>query len=207
MGIDTLQNENVMTDDGCFHMLVTERTGSDKSSLINALAGRFVSEVGVIPTIQTPVEQEITEGGLPLRVVDLPGVGEAGRHEQRLEDMLGALGRAHLMLMAVPYPSRDLAYERELVGPLLARSAARILASQLCKFVPVAGSLAGAAVAGALIYSLGMAFHTLMHGGSWHFDTDTLLQQVEKVWSGLDKDRFLDTLKQKTGETFSSWKK
>ena len=367
-------------------LVLAGRTGSGKSSLMNALAGRFVSEVGVIPTTQTPVEHELAEGGLPLRVVDLPGVGEAGRHVQRLEDMLGSLGRAHLMLVAVPCPSRDFAYERELVGavqahygaalplpcvvactkidtappikdwrpealnlaspvsekerniadwlnyveramgphirqpfggktpflpccageswddaenrygigelrgkiygllpdaartcfarldralcderaadivfdharlaalaglnplpgvpdalfiipiqvgmlirlnklydkqfsmdiaarflgPLLARSTGRMLASQLCKFVPVAGSLAGAAVAGALTYSLGMAFHTLMHGGTWRFDADTLMKQTEKVWNGLETGRFLEILGRKTGISFPSWKK
>lgn len=366
-------------------LILAGRTGSGKSSLMNALAGRLVSETGVIPTTQTPVEHELAEGGLPLRVVDLPGVGEAGRHAQRLEDMLDALVRAHILLVTVPCASRDLEYERELVGavqahygtalplpcvvactkidtappikdwrpealnlaspvsekerniadwlnyveramgphirqpfggktpflpccageswddaenrygigelrgkiygllpdaartyfarldralcderaadivfehaglaamaglnplpgvpdalfiipiqvgmlirlnklydkhfsmdiavrflgPLLARSAGRMLASQLCKFVPVAGSLAGAAVAGALTYSLGMAFHTLMHGGTWSFDADTLLKQTEKVWNGLDIGVFLKRLEQRTGVVFPSWK-
>lgn len=366
-------------------IVLAGRTGSGKSSLMNAMAGRFVSETGVIPTTQTPVEHELTEGGLPLRVVDLPGVGEAGRHAQRLEHMLESLVRAHILLVTVPCASRDLAYEREVVGavqthfgtalplpcivactkidaaapvrdwnpvalnlaspasekernivawldyvertmgphirqpfggatpflpccagesweraeerygiealryriyeslpdaartyfarldgalcdrraadiifehsvsaamaglnplpgipdalfivpiqigmlvrlsrlyarpftwdvavrllgPLLARSAGRMLASQLCKFVPVAGSLAGAAVAGALTYCLGMAFHALMHGGSWTVDADVLLREVEKVWNGMDIGVFLKELKRRTGITFPSWK-
>ncbi|MBO4313798.1 MAG: 50S ribosome-binding GTPase, partial [Desulfovibrio sp.] len=77
-------------------ILMAGRTGAGKSSLINALAGRHVSSVGVIPTTQQPTPHELEGGGVPLRVLDLPGVGEAGRHGERMDTVLAQADAAHL---------------------------------------------------------------------------------------------------------------
>lgn len=43
----------------------------------------------------------------------------------------------------------------------------------------------------ALTCCLGMAFHALRHGGSWHVDSDLLPRQAEKTWNGMDTGAFL----------------
>ena len=107
-------------------LAVAGRTGAGKSSLINALAGRHVSAVGVIPTTPEVTEQEVEQGGVPLRVLDLPGVGEAGKHGERLENMLEQLDRSHVVLLAVPCPERSLDYECRLLEELRAHFAERV---------------------------------------------------------------------------------
>lgn len=97
-------------------LLMAGRTGAGKSSLINALVGRQVSPVGVIPTTQQPMPHELADSGVPLRVVDMPGVGEAGRHGERMETILAQANAAHLLLLAVPCPERSLDYEAALLA-------------------------------------------------------------------------------------------
>ncbi len=97
-------------------LLVAGRTGAGKSSLINALAGRHISSVGVIPTTQKPTPHELEGGGVPLRVMDMPGVGEAGRHGERMDTVLDQADAAHLLLLAVPCPERSLDYETNLLS-------------------------------------------------------------------------------------------
>lgn len=96
-------------------LLLAGRTGSGKSSLVNALAKDFVTEIGIIPTTQKPATVELSENKTPLRIVDLPGVGEANKFSQRLETMLANLPQAHVLIMAVPCPERSLSYEQELL--------------------------------------------------------------------------------------------
>ena len=84
------------------------RTGAGKSSLINALAGRPVEAVGVLPTTLEPTERELEENGVPLRLLDLPGVGEAGKHGERLQTVLDQAENAHILLLCIPCPERSL---------------------------------------------------------------------------------------------------
>ncbi len=106
-------------------ILMAGRTGAGKSSLINALAGRHVSSVGVIPTTQQPTPHELEGGGVPLRVLDLPGVGEAGRHGERMDTVLAQADAAHLLLLAVPCPERSLEYESNLLSEVQRHFAGR----------------------------------------------------------------------------------
>ncbi len=99
-------------------ILLAGRTGAGKSSLINALAGRHISPVGVVPTTQAPTPFELEGGGIPLRVLDMPGVGEAGRHGERMETVLSQATQAHLLLLAIPCPERSLDYEKALLTEL-----------------------------------------------------------------------------------------
>ncbi|HJD97115.1 GTPase family protein [Mailhella massiliensis] len=130
MDMDTLLNENVMTDDGCFHMLVTGRTGSGKSSLINALTQQRLCKVGG----GGPVTQEIRDyswdvvrddagGRETIRTVitDVPGFGEEGRHEERQAAMLDRLSSTHLILLVVGAPDRAWELERLFIQEVLAR--------------------------------------------------------------------------------------
>ncbi|MBQ9407398.1 MAG: 50S ribosome-binding GTPase [Desulfovibrio sp.] len=96
-------------------LLLAGRTGAGKSSLINALAGRHISPVGVLPTTQKPTPHELEDNGIPLRVLDMPGVGEAGRHDERLDTILDQADAAHVLLLAVPCPERSLDYESSLL--------------------------------------------------------------------------------------------
>lgn len=61
-------------------------------------------------------------------------------------------------------------------------------------------------MAGAVACCLGMAFHALRHGCSWHVDSDVLPRQAEKTWNGMDTGAFLKELKRRMGIVFSSWK-
>ncbi|MBO4336173.1 MAG: 50S ribosome-binding GTPase [Desulfovibrio sp.] len=97
-------------------MLLAGRTGAGKSSLINALACRTVMPVGVLPTTQKPTPFELEGQGLPLRILDLPGVGEAGHHGERMESVLDQADSAHLLLLAIPCPERNLDYESLLLS-------------------------------------------------------------------------------------------
>lgn len=70
----------------------------------------------------------------------------------------------------------------KLLGPLMARVAGRFAFEQLCKLIPVAGSIVGAAVAAGMTYALGMGYHTLLNGGNWEFDAGVLQDEVLKWW-------------------------
>lgn len=76
--------------------------------------------------------------------------------------------------------SQDLA--TKFIGPLLAQRAGQFLFGQLTKLIPGVGSVLGAAIAGGLTYSLGNAFHILLHDGNWDFNPDDLMAQVKSIW-------------------------
>ncbi|MBR3663930.1 MAG: 50S ribosome-binding GTPase [Desulfovibrio sp.] len=106
-------------------LLLAGRTGAGKSSLINALACRTIMPVGVLPTTQKPTAFELEGKGVPLRVLDLPGVGEAGKHGERLQSVLDQADQAHLLLLAIPCPERSLDYETQLLAAVAKHFASR----------------------------------------------------------------------------------
>lgn len=76
--------------------------------------------------------------------------------------------------------SQDLA--SKFIGPILAQRAGQFLFGQLAKLIPGVGSVLGAAIAGGLTYSLGNAFHILLHDGNWDFNADDLMELVKSIW-------------------------
>ncbi|MBQ7585622.1 MAG: DUF697 domain-containing protein, partial [Desulfovibrionaceae bacterium] len=67
---------------------------------------------------QAPTPHELEENGLPLRVIDMPGVGEAGHYGERLNTVLHKSDQTHLILIAVPCPERNLDYESTLLAEI-----------------------------------------------------------------------------------------
>lgn len=105
-------------------ILLCGKTGAGKSSLMNALVGGAVQEVGVTPTTQKPHSELLDEEDLKLRVIDTAGFAESGRHEERLDVLFSQLPQAHLLLLVVGYPDRGLHFEQEFLARLERRTKA-----------------------------------------------------------------------------------
>ncbi|NMO18722.1 DUF697 domain-containing protein [Pyxidicoccus fallax] len=120
---DRFEQENVLPT-----FLLCGKTGAGKSSLLNALAGAAVQEVGVVPTTQAPGEVRLEEGALCLRAIDVAGFGEADRHEERLRVMLEQLRRVQLVLMVVGHPDRALEMESSFLDAMRKRAGSPELA-------------------------------------------------------------------------------
>ncbi|HHO54029.1 MAG TPA: DUF697 domain-containing protein [Deltaproteobacteria bacterium] len=101
-------------------LLLCGKTGAGKSSLLNAMMGALVQEIGVAPTTEEPraipFDDELT-----LRAIDVPGFGEADAHEAHLETMVAHLDQAHLALVVVGFPDRALDHESAFLQALRRR--------------------------------------------------------------------------------------
>lgn len=71
-------------------LLVGGKTGVGKSSLLNAILGKDVYEVGVIPTTKNNDEQIWESKGGDIVVIDVPGFGEANAPEFTAETFKGS---------------------------------------------------------------------------------------------------------------------
>ena len=94
-------------------IILAGKTGVGKSSIINALLGEEVCEIGVIPT--TKEEQQIswsTPKG-ELLIVDFPGFGEAEKATETYDQNIRDLGASegHLLLLVLKADDRALEEE------------------------------------------------------------------------------------------------
>lgn len=99
-------------------ILLCGKTGSGKSSLLNAMVGAAVQEIGVIPTTQSPQTVQFDNGELSLKAIDVAGFGEADHHGERVSVMLEQLEIAHLILMVVGHPDSALEHEVDFLAEL-----------------------------------------------------------------------------------------
>ncbi|MBO4313800.1 MAG: 50S ribosome-binding GTPase [Desulfovibrio sp.] len=84
-------------------------TGAGKSSLVNALVHADVQAVGVTPTTRETREHEARiAGGIPVYLMDTPGMGEASRHEEYAARLREILPEADVLLWVVGYDNRAL---------------------------------------------------------------------------------------------------
>ncbi|MBQ7585815.1 MAG: DUF697 domain-containing protein [Desulfovibrionaceae bacterium] len=95
-------------------IVVCGKTGAGKSSLINALIGHEVNQIGHCePTTQKEQEESWSIGLSSLRILDVPGFGEADKHEDRLDFIFQQLPTSHVGLLVVGAPDRAWEYERQ----------------------------------------------------------------------------------------------
>lgn len=83
-------------------------TGAGKSSLINALMQADIRNVGVTPTTREPQEHAAQVRGIPVYLMDTPGLGEAEKHEEYAEQLLTLLPDIDLLIWVVGYDNRAL---------------------------------------------------------------------------------------------------
>jgi uncharacterized protein (DUF697 family)/GTP-binding protein EngB required for normal cell division len=103
-------------------ILVCGKTGAGKSSILNALAGNQVREVGVVPTTQFSQGIELESDYMALQAIDVAGFGESGRHEERMHAIFAAREKAHLALLVIGCPDRGLEMELDFLSILRAQS-------------------------------------------------------------------------------------
>ena len=90
-------------------LLVCGGTGSGKSSLINALVQADVQKVGVTPTTREAQEHKISlAGGIPVFLLDTPGINEAGHNEWYRERLSALVPLCDLLIWVVGYDNRAL---------------------------------------------------------------------------------------------------
>lgn len=96
-------------------IILTGKTGAGKSSLVNAIMGRPVQAVDVVPCTMDEAEIDWDAGAADLKLLDVPGFAEADVHAQRVSFILDRLAQVHVALLVVGAPDRALEHERRFV--------------------------------------------------------------------------------------------
>ncbi|HHO54030.1 MAG TPA: DUF697 domain-containing protein [Deltaproteobacteria bacterium] len=96
-------------------VILTGKTGAGKSSLLNAIMGRHIQEVDVVPCTMDEAEIDWDAGAADLKLLDVPGFAEADVHAQRVSFILDRLAQAHVALLVIGAPDRALEHERRFV--------------------------------------------------------------------------------------------
>lgn len=124
-------------------ILVGGKTGVGKSSLLNTVLGRKVYETGVIPTTRSNKEQTWeTEAG-DIKVIDVPGFGEAGYDEVYKNNMLKISElEAHIFILILKCDDRALDHEQKFLTEWLNRNELKhiqliLVVNQIDKMNPV----------------------------------------------------------------------
>ncbi len=90
-------------------LTVCGRCGAGKSSLVNALVQADVQSVGVTPTTRTVEERQVrTHSGIAVNLLDTPGIGESGQHEECVARLCELLPDTDILLWVVGYDNRVL---------------------------------------------------------------------------------------------------
>ena len=94
-------------------IILAGKTGVGKSSIINALLGEEVCEIGVIPTTKDEQEVSWSTSQGELLIVDFPGFGEAEKATETYDQNIRDLGtsKGHLLLLVVKADDRALEEE------------------------------------------------------------------------------------------------
>ncbi|MBO4336174.1 MAG: 50S ribosome-binding GTPase [Desulfovibrio sp.] len=104
-------------------LTVCGATGAGKSSLINALVQAEVQAVGVTPTTSQAKQTQATlASGIPVYLLDTPGLAEAGRHESYLAALFDVLQKTDILLWVIGYDNRALDLDLEILRKIRAVS-------------------------------------------------------------------------------------
>lgn len=74
--------EAVAPDEAPLRVVLVGQVGAGKSSLLNALAGEDLAETDAAPATDRPMAVEAVLGGLPVRLVDTPGLDGSDRRRE-----------------------------------------------------------------------------------------------------------------------------
>ncbi len=96
-------------------LTVCGQCGAGKSSLINALVHADMQAVGVTPTTRAPKAYGArTDSGIPVHLLDTPGIGESG-HEEYATSLSSLVPHTDMLIWVVGFDNRALEQDVQLL--------------------------------------------------------------------------------------------